>query len=50
MEHATDVQEARIVAALGDDAEELFTLLEPMAVAVVEAKGYPVDPRTMTRY
>ena len=49
VEDATDAQEARIVAALGDDADELFSLLEPMAVALVEARAYPVDPRTMTR-
>jgi hypothetical protein len=50
VEDATDRQEARIVDALGDDADELFALLEPWAVAIVEAKGYPVDPRQMTRY
>jgi hypothetical protein len=50
VEDATDRQEARVIAALGDDAEVLFGILEPMAVALVQAKGYPVDPRSMTRY
>lgn len=50
VEDATDRQEARIVAALGDDADELFEILAPLAVAIVEAKGYPVDPRMITRY
>lgn len=50
IEDATDVQEVALVDALGNDADELFALLEPMAMAIVEANGYPVDPRTMTRY
>ena len=50
VEDATDRQVQRVVAVLGDDADELFTLLEPMAMAIVEAKAYPVDPRLMTRY
>ena len=50
IEDATDLQEVALVDALGDDADELFALLEPMAMAIVEAKAYPVDPRTMTRY
>jgi hypothetical protein len=44
IEDATDRQEADVVDALGDDAEELFALLEPWAQAVLDAGGYPVDP------
>lgn len=50
VEDATDRSVQRVVAVLGEDADELFTLLEPMAMAIVEAKAYPVDPRLMTRY
>ena len=50
VEDATDRSVQRVVAVLGDDADELFSLLEPMAMAIVEAKAYPVDPRLMTRY
>jgi hypothetical protein len=49
IEAATDVQETRIVEALGDDADELFGLLDPWTTALVEAKGYPGDPRKYTR-
>jgi hypothetical protein len=44
IEAATDALEADIVEALGDRAEELFGLLEPMQQAVLDAKGYPVNP------
>jgi len=44
IEAATDALEADIVDALGDRAEELFALLEPMQQAVLDAKGYPVNP------
>jgi hypothetical protein len=50
VESATDLAERPLVEALGEDADELFGLLEPMAVAIVGAKAYPVDPRLMTRY
>ncbi len=49
IEAATDRQERRIVQALGDDADELFGLLQPWALAVVEAHGYPGDPSAITR-
>jgi len=49
IEEATDLQERTVVEALGDDAEELFDLLEPWATAVVESGGYPADPRRLTR-
>jgi hypothetical protein len=49
IELCTDRQERPIVDALGDDAEELLELLTPMADAVIAAKGYPRDPRTLTR-
>lgn len=49
IELATDLQERPVVEALGDDADELFELLTPMAEAVLAATGYPADPRAMTR-
>lgn len=49
VEAATDVQERGVVEALGDDAEELFSLLEPWSKAIVESGGYPSDPATLTR-
>jgi hypothetical protein len=50
IESATDALEADIVEALGDQADELFALLEPMQKAVLDAKGYPVNPAaTMSR-
>ncbi len=44
IEAATDVGEKVVVDTLGDRAEELFELLLPLQRAVLEAKGYPVDP------
>lgn len=44
IEAATDAMESGVVGALGADADELFTLLEPWTRAVLDAKGYPVDP------
>lgn len=41
IELATDVQMAAAVHALGDDAEELLSLLEPWGKAMVAAGGYP---------
>ena len=41
IEDATDVQEARMVAALGDDADRFFALLDGWCDEVVEQKGYP---------
>src|SRR5439155_11926325 len=49
IEEATDRQERSVVEALGDDAEELFDLLEPWATAIVESGGYPADPRRLNR-
>jgi hypothetical protein len=49
IEEATDRGEARIVEALGDDADELFGLLEPWATAVVDSGGYPANPADLTR-
>jgi len=39
IERATDVQEADLVDALGDDVDELFDLMAPWARAVVAAAG-----------
>ena len=41
IEDATDVQEARMVAALGDDADRFFTLLDGWCDQVVAQNGYP---------
>jgi hypothetical protein len=50
IEAATDTGEAAVVERLRDDADELFEVLEPLTRAVLEAKGYPVDPKlTMSR-
>ena len=39
IERATDVQEADLVEALGEDVDELFELMAPWARAVVAAAG-----------
>ena len=49
IEAATDRGETKVVEALGDDADELFGLLEPWATAVVESGGYPANPADLTR-
>ena len=41
IESATDDMERRVVAALGDDADELFALLDGWCDKVVAAGGYP---------
>lgn len=41
IETATDNQERRMVAALGDDADRFFALLDGWAQAVVDQNGYP---------
>jgi hypothetical protein len=41
IESATDLMEARVLAAIGTDIDELIALLEPMTEAVVAAGGYP---------
>jgi hypothetical protein len=49
VEAATDRQERALVEALDDDAEELFSLLEPWSAAIVAGQGYPGDPGALTR-
>jgi len=41
IESATDAQESRMIAALGDDADRFFTLLDDWAQRVVDQHGYP---------
>jgi hypothetical protein len=41
IEADTDAQDAPMVRALGDEAEELFAILEPWAQAIWDGKGYP---------
>jgi helix-turn-helix protein len=43
IEHDTDLAEREVIDRLGDRADELFALLQPMAKAIVEGGGYPVD-------
>jgi hypothetical protein len=43
IELGTDLAEHAVVDALGDDADELFGLLEPWSRAIVEQGGYPGD-------
>jgi hypothetical protein len=38
------VGEKVVVDALGDKADELFEILLPFQRAVLDAKGYPIDP------
>ena len=42
IEAATDHMEQRVVAALGDDADRLFAMLDPWGEQIVAAGGYPV--------
>jgi hypothetical protein len=49
VERATDRAARAPVENLGDRAEELFELLTPMARAIVDGGGYPVDPSTLGR-
>ena len=49
IEEMTDAGETEVVAALGDDAEELLELLAPWTNAVLAAKGYPRDPAAIGR-
>lgn len=41
IESATDAQESRIVAALGEDADRFFALMDTWADTVVAGNGYP---------
>jgi hypothetical protein len=43
IEHDTDRLEMAAVAALGDDAGELFELLEPWSASIVAGGGYPAN-------
>lgn len=50
VEATTDAGERAVVDALDDDEfAELFALLEPWAVAIVDSGGYPVNPASLTR-
>jgi hypothetical protein len=49
VEEMTDAGETEVIAALGDDVEELLDLLAPFTNAVLEAKGYPRDPAAIGR-
>jgi hypothetical protein len=43
IEHATDLAEREVIDRLGDRANELFSLIQPMAKTIVDGGGYPVD-------
>lgn len=47
IEAATDRGDEAVLAALGDALDELLALTRPWAKAVVDAKGYPVDPSSL---
>ena len=50
VEAATDRGDSSKIDALTDDEfDELFTLLQPWAKAIVDSGGYPVDPSQLTR-
>lgn len=49
IEDATDRAEQDVVDALGDDADEVVAILEPLAAAVVASGGYPVHPAAVSR-
>jgi hypothetical protein len=49
IELATDAQMAPAIDALGPDLAELAALLEPWAVAIMDAGGYPPSPLAITR-
>lgn len=49
IEAATDKAEFGIVAALGDDVDELVSIIEPWAKAIVDSGGYPTDPSALVR-
>ena len=44
VEVSTDLQEASIIDAIGADFDELCTILEGYAAAILEQKGYPAAP------
>jgi hypothetical protein len=44
IEHATDRAMAPAIGALGDDVDELLSILEPWGVAIREAGGYIAGP------
>jgi hypothetical protein len=43
IERATDLAEREVIARLGDRTDDLFSLIQPMAKAIVDGGGYPVD-------
>jgi hypothetical protein len=49
IESATDRMVGRVVAALGDDADQLFTLLDGWCEQIVAGKGYPTLVRWPAR-
>jgi hypothetical protein len=50
VEASTDTGETAVVGALTDEEfTELFALLEPWAVAIVDSGGYPINPANLSR-
>ena len=43
IEHDTDLAEREVIERLDDRADELFSLIQPIAKTIVEGGGYPVD-------
>jgi hypothetical protein len=49
IEEMTDQGESIVVASIGDDADELFAILEPLTAAILAGGGYPRDPAALPR-
>jgi hypothetical protein len=47
IERTTDVSTSAVIDRIGDDFDELITLLTPMAEAIVTGGGYPTSPKNL---
>jgi helix-turn-helix protein len=47
IEASTNAQQLPLLDALGDDYDELLSLIEPWAGQIVAANGYPTDIRQL---
>lgn len=48
IERTTDDAARAVLDRIGDDADELFALLDPWSAAIVAGGGYPVDPTRLS--
>jgi hypothetical protein len=44
IERETDLATREVIERLGDQIDELFSIIEPWSQAIVAGGGYPVDP------